>query len=312
MPARASFPPSPAFVFRWDLGGGRAEGLPAALAGGGERVEGGGPCRHLVSLPRRLARGAGHLAFAVASRDMGSARNAAGGLDTGDTGGNARPGARLPLAPGRELGPLCRSAASGHSARARALLAPPLPRGANPSRRAVALLFVAIPSAGGSAAASGLGLAAGPSGRGGAAWFPPRWPRGRGRRPGIGAVRPPNGLREPSRGLVNGRGTGPAGSAPSFRFLTGEPKGAAARGTPSRGPRPFPAGQRLASWPETGRSAGRAAVAETPRSPGGQRRGGGAFGRRARDWGPVGRPSPAAVDPLARGSGRVPPSLALR
>lgn len=104
-----------------------------------------------------------------------------------------------PSSPAPRSGPLCRSAASGHSEeRARALLAPPpLSGGANrppPSGLLSALLFVARPSAGGSAARVRCGpRPRGPSGRGGTASFPPRLPRGRRRRLGVWAARPLNG-----------------------------------------------------------------------------------------------------------------------
>lgn len=105
-----------------------------------------------------------------------------------------------PSSPAPRSGPLCRSAASGHSEeRARALLAPPpLSGGANrpPPHPGLlsALLFVARPSAGGSAARVRCGpRPRGPSGRGGTASFPPRLPRGRRRRLGVWAARPLNG-----------------------------------------------------------------------------------------------------------------------
>lgn len=103
-----------------------------------------------------------------------------------------------PTSPAARSGPLCRSAASGHSEeRARALVAPPpflAARTAPPSGLISALLFVARPSTGGSAARVRCGpRPRGPSGRGGTASFPPRLPRGRGRRLGVGAARPLNG-----------------------------------------------------------------------------------------------------------------------
>lgn len=119
-----------------------------------------------------------------------------------------------PPLPSREIGP--RFVAVLHPgtrcAHAPCWPLPPFSRREPPSRLVLALLFVAILSAAGSAARVGCGPSpGGPSGRGGTACFPPRLPRGRGRRLGIGALRPLNGLGEAPRGSSNGLGTGPEG-----------------------------------------------------------------------------------------------------
>lgn len=103
-----------------------------------------------------------------------------------------------PSSPAPRSGPLCRSAASGHSEeRARALLAPPpLSGGANrpPLRSPVGPAFCRETLGWRLRGARPVWAAPrGPSGRGGTASFPPRLPRGRRRRLGVWAARPLNG-----------------------------------------------------------------------------------------------------------------------
>ena len=118
----------------------------------------------------------------------------------GGTDGNARsPYPLLPLVPSPALGPAlsqcCIRALGGARTRSASPSSPfwrrePPP----PSGLLSALLFVARPSAGGSAARVRCGpRPRGPSGRGGTASFPPRLPRGQRRRLGVWAARPLNG-----------------------------------------------------------------------------------------------------------------------
>lgn len=152
----------------------------------------------------------------------------------------------FPSFPAGISGPLCRSAASGYSVRARALLAPPpFLTARTPSRLVLDLLFVAIPSAGDSAARVWCGpRSRGPSGRGGIAWFPPRLPRGRGRRLGIGAVRPLNGLGEALGGRLTDLGPGPRVFPPKFPLSeVGTERNGRPRPHPLPVLCPFPAGE---------------------------------------------------------------------
>lgn len=107
-------------------------GILSRPCGGKPRrgVTGGGWCRHFVSLlwPSR----AGRQVFSSQSVCLGWSLGGTllRGLKHQVRVENARfPWPRLPQLPAPRSGPLCRSAASGHSRRARALRAPP------PSRR---------------------------------------------------------------------------------------------------------------------------------------------------------------------------------
>lgn len=129
---RVLFPPRWVLGFRWAPGDDLVQSFASLWREAAERVEGGGRRRHFVSFLWCLARGAAFPSrlscmkfweggfFAISS--------VRGEWECPDSATLSRT-----LGPAPRGGPLCRSAASGHLVRARALLSPPpLSGGAHP------------------------------------------------------------------------------------------------------------------------------------------------------------------------------------